>query len=131
MPALTNPRQELFVLKLVEGMSQTAAYTAAGFTGGQQCASHLASRPKIAARRAELLARVAGKAGVTAEQLIEQAQAAYKLAMATEQPSAAVAAIREIGILAGVRVEKRSSTVRSVKELSDEELMVIAAGHGH
>lgn len=131
MPALTNPRQELFVLKLVEGMSQTAAYEAAGFTGGQRASSYLARQPQIAARRAELLAGVAAETGVTTARLIEKAEAAYELAMAERQLSAAVAAIREIGVLAGVRVEKRANTIRAVNELSDEELMVIACGKSH
>jgi phage terminase small subunit len=131
MPALTNPRQELFVLKLVEGLNRTDAYKAAGFTGGQPAASYLYRQPQIAARRAELLAGVAAETGVTAARLIEKAEAAYELAMATQQPAAAIAAIKEIGILAGVRVEKRANTIRGVNELSDEELMAIARGERH
>lgn len=128
MPALKNPRQELFVLKLVEGLDRTAAYKAAGFTGGQPAASYLYRQPQIAARRAELLAGVAAETGVTAQRLIEKPEAAYELAMATQQVAAAVAAIKEIGILAGVRVARRSTAIRTVDDLSDAELMAIAAG---
>jgi phage terminase small subunit len=131
MPALTNPRQELFVLKLVEGMSQLSAYDAAGFTADRRAASRLFLMPHIAARRAELLAEVAAESCVTAGQLIEMAKAAYELAMAEKQVTAAVAAIREIGVLAGVRVEKRATTLRAVNDLSDEELMAIASSQGH
>jgi hypothetical protein len=131
MPALKNPQQELFSLKLAEGMNQYAAYAAAGYRPCQQASSRLARRPEIVARRAELLAPVAERMAVTVERLIAQAQAAYELAMATQQPSAAVAAVREMGILAGIRIEKRFSTVRTVNELSDEELTAIASGRHH
>lgn len=131
MPILINTRQELFVLKLVEGMSQTAAYAAAGFTGGTRASSYLALQPHIAARRSELLEGVAENACVTAEQLIAKATAVYQAAMEEKQLGAAVAAIREIGILSGVRVEKRAHAVRTVNEMSDEELMAIAAGGEH
>jgi phage terminase small subunit len=131
MPVLTNPRQELFVLKLVEGKSQLAAYEAAGFTNCKRAASHLFRRPHIAARRTELLAEVAVRTGVTAEQLILKAEAVFDAAMAAKQLNAAVAAVREIGILSGVRVEKRAKVQqpeRTLREMSDEELMAIAAG---
>jgi phage terminase small subunit len=131
MPALTNPRQELFVLKLVEGMSQLSAYDAAGFTGDRRAASRLFLTPEIAARRTELLAEVADKAAITAEQLILKAQAVYDGAMADQQYSAAIAAIREIGVLSGVRIEKRAQTIRTVNHMSDEELMAIASGQTH
>ncbi|BCJ90560.1 hypothetical protein IZ6_12950 [Terrihabitans soli] len=131
MPALTNPRHELFVQKLSEGMGQRAAYSAAGYSLCASAASALIRKPDIVARRAELLEELAIQTGVTAGKLIAKAEAARVLAMDTEQPAAAIAAIKEIGILAGVRVEKRSSTTRTVKELSDEELMAIVAGAAH
>jgi hypothetical protein len=130
MPALKIARHEMFVMNLVQGMTQIDAYKAAGYRRNQPAANRLARLPEIAIRRAELLADVTAKTCTTAEQLILKAEAAYEVAMATGKISAAVAAIREIGILTGVRVEKRASTIRaaSVNELSDEELMAIACG---
>jgi len=43
--------------------------------------------------------------------------------MANNQTSAAVAAIKELGILSGLRIERRENLNRSIDDLSDEELM--------
>ena len=54
MPALRNARQELFCRKMVEGMSKTAAYEAAGYPRSSGNASTLSRKEHIKARIAEL-----------------------------------------------------------------------------
>lgn len=126
MPACKTERQERFALFLSKGMSQIDAYEAAGYTRSGTAASIAARRPGVAARVRELRNRAASRTHLTLASLIEKAEAARVLAMQNNQPSAAVLAIKEIGILSGLRVEKRDSSIRTVEQMSDDELISIA-----
>lgn len=128
MPACKTERQERFALFLSKGMSQIEAYEAAGYRGCSKAASRAARRPGVAARVRELRHRAASRTHVTLASLIEKAEAARVLAMQNNQPGAAILAIKEIGILSGLRVQKRDSTIRSVEQMSDDELIRIARG---
>jgi phage terminase small subunit len=108
MPPLRNPRHELFALYMAKGMTKTAAHEAAGYRRNGANAAALASRLTIAKRVAELRQRAARHAVVTAARLIELAEEARLLAMGNNQASGAISAIKEMGVLSGVRVEKRS-----------------------
>lgn len=127
MSACKTERQERFAHFIARGLSQIDAYEAAGYSRCGKAASRAARRPGVAARVRELRHRATSRAHVTLASLLEKAEDARVLAMQNNQPGAAVQAIKEIGILSGLRVEKRDSSIRSVHQLTDDELMQIAA----
>jgi phage terminase small subunit len=128
MPALANARHERFAQELAKGKSQSEAYQIAGYEPSEPNASRLTRNDKVQARVAELQERGAIKAEVTAASLIEEAEDVRSKALAAGQFSAAIAAIREKGVLAGVRVEKRESTHKTdPKAMTDDELALIAS----
>jgi hypothetical protein len=62
-------------------------------------------------------------AAVTAESLIEQAEEVRKRAMEGHQFSAAISAIREMGVLSGMRIERKEvGPPGAFDDLSDEQL---------
>lgn len=123
MPVLSNPRHERFAQELAKGKSQAEAYELAGYTPSEPNASRLIRNDKVRTRVAELQARTAERAVVTAESLIKEAEEARLGAMAAGQFSAVIAAVKEKGILAGVRVEKSErKTTNDIRRLSDDEL---------
>lgn len=128
MGALPNQRHERFAQELAKGKSATEAQAEAGYSANRGNASTLANDQSILKRVAELQERGAIKAEVTAASLIEEAEQVREKALAAGQFSAAIAAIREKGVLAGVRVEKRESTHKTdPKAMTDDELALIAS----
>ena len=128
MPALSNPRHERFAQELAKGKSALEAHEEAGYTPNRGNASTLANDQSILKRVAELQERGAIKAEVTAASLIEEAEQVRAAALEAGRFSAAIAAIREKGVLAGVRVEKRESTHKTdPKAMTDDELALIAS----
>lgn len=128
MGALSNPRHERFAQELAKGKSATEAQTEAGYSANRGNASTLANDQNILKRVAELQERSAIRAEVTAASLIDEAEAVREKALAAGQYAAAIAAIREKGVLAGVRVEKRESTHKTdPKAMTDDELALIAS----
>lgn len=69
---------------------------AAGYKGRRNC-TRLLKMPAIAERIAELSGTAAERTVITLEHLMEKAEDVRRLAMASGQCSAAVAAIRELG----------------------------------
>jgi phage portal protein BeeE len=65
---------------------------------------------------------------MTIERLIAKAEQALEIALQNQQASAAIAAIKEIGVLTGLRVEKRETARGTASDLSDDELAEIARG---
>jgi len=139
MTGLRNPRHERFARELAKGSSAASAYEAAGYRYHRSNAAKLARDQRISARvtelqfeTAEMEAQATAKAtaalAITKEWLIARTEEARALAMADNQTSAAVAAIKELGILSGLRIERRENLNRSIDDLSDEELMEIATG---
>ena len=128
MPALSNPRHERFAQELAKGKSALEAHEEAGYTPNRGNASTLANDQSILKRVAELQERGAIKAEVTAASLIEEAEQVRAAALEAGRFSAAIAAIREKGVLAGVRDEKRESTHKTdPKAMTDDELALIAS----
>lgn len=140
---LRNARHERFAQELAKGECATKAHESAGFKTNRGNASNLQRRESIVNRVASIIEerrkkhelatdRAVERAAVTIESLIAEVEAARLLAMKIEQPSAAVAATREKGILAGIRVEKRESLNRYVDPdtIPDAELATIATGRG-
>lgn len=127
MPILSNPKHERLAQGLAKGMTQEAAYENAGFSPHRSNAARLIANDSIKARVAELQGKAAEKAVVTAESLILEAEEIRRQALAAGQYSAAVAAVREKGVLAGVRVEKRSNETKiSFDDMTDEQLIAYA-----
>lgn len=109
MPPLPNQRHERFAQELAKGNSASEAYTNAGYGESRSAACRLSTNVNVQARVAELQERGAKRVEVTVESLIEEAEAARLLAMSIEAPSAAIAAVREKGVLSGKRVERTAS----------------------
>ncbi len=129
MPALTNQRHEDFAQGLAKGMTADAAYAAAGYKPNRGNATVLKANQSIKDRVAELQERGAKRAEITIESLVRDLAAIAMEARANKQANAAVAALREISILTGLRVEKSQATiVRRLEDMSDEELLAIATG---
>ncbi len=110
MPILRNARHERFAQEIVKGTGNADSYIAAGYkvSAGvaSACATKLLKIARICSRIAEIHAAGVKRAEVTVESLIREVDEARALAMAINQPSAAVAAIREKGVLSGKRVER-------------------------
>lgn len=64
-----NPRQEQFALALARGMSQRAAYKAAGYGRSSRGPAVLLALPNVAARVEELLAQARALNRVTIEEI--------------------------------------------------------------
>jgi phage terminase small subunit len=109
MPVLRNPRHETFAQLLARGKTATEAHEEAGFKRSRHNASHLAARPEIGARVQQITTLAAERAVVTVESLIQKAEQARVAAMEAGQYSAAVAAIKEKGVLSGNRIERRET----------------------
>lgn len=134
MPVLSNPRHERFAQELAKGKSATEAYVIAGFKANSGNAATLKAQQSISKRADEIRAerfKIAEKAtekaaerlSVTVESLIVEAEEARQLAMQIGQPSAAIAAVKEKGILSGTRIEKSErKTFTDARHLTDDEL---------
>ena len=72
MPVLANARHESFSQNLTKGMSEVAAYEAAGYTRDLGNACHLAQKPHIRARVQELMARAGRRAEITAARVLQE-----------------------------------------------------------
>jgi hypothetical protein len=135
--ALPNHRRELFAQLLVQGFTAVDAYEKAGYKRHDGNACTLAKHPEVQARleeiRGELAAEktgfpfgtsaIAARANVTAESLMDQAEAILVRAMRRGQLSAAVSALKEKGVLSGKRVERSEVGLPGeFDHMSDEEL---------
>lgn len=129
MPPLPNPRWERFAQELATGRTADEAYQSAGYRADRKNAHRLTTKDGIRERVTELKRRAALRAEVTTALLLDEAERARLLAMKLGQPSAAVVAIKEKGILSGLRIEKlERKTVTVPRRLSDAELEAIVAG---
>ena len=128
-----SEQQEKFCRNIIEGMNQYEAYIAAGYSDTDSAhanASRLISNDKIASRIAELRKDATQETQVTLQWLIEQAVGVLQAARADDSHAASIAAIKELGVLTGERVEKRQNenTNRDATEYSRAELLAIAKG---
>ena len=118
-----SEQQERFCRYIVEGMNQTDAYKAAGYKGAYKSlkdnAARLIANDSVAARIAELRKPLALKAAVTAAWLIEQAQEVLVASKEDRAHAASVAAIKELGVLTGERIETRHNVNQDANEPSD------------
>lgn len=123
MGPLKNTRHECFAQAMAQGKTATDAYVIAGFKPDDGNASKLAAKPDVQARIQEITGKAALRAEVTLESLIQEADAARLGAMAAGQFSAAVAAIKEKGVLSGKRIERAEvGGPGDFERMSDDEL---------
>jgi hypothetical protein len=110
---LQNPRHEKFAQLLASGMSAKDAYSGAGYRASDSNGAWLARKEEIRTRVAEISA-LAGVSAVAAckrlaltrDSLTEMAHEVYVKAMEAGQYSPAIGAVREMGILTGLRIER-------------------------
>jgi len=118
-----SEQQERFCQAIVAGLNQTDAYKAAGYKGAYKSlkdnAARLIANDSVAARIAELRKPIAAKAAVTLAWLIEQAQEVLVAAKSDSAHAASIAAIKELGILSGERIETRHNLNQEANEPSD------------
>jgi phage terminase small subunit len=123
MAALKNGRQELFAQLLAQGKSKTEAYAMAGYERDRHNAARLTTKDHIAQRVAELQRGAAERVQVTVSDLVSAADEIRELAIRDKQYSAAVGAVKEIGVLTGLRVDRREvGKPGDFEHLSDDEL---------
>lgn len=129
-----SEQQEKFCRNIVEGMSQAEAYRQAGYSdngdNAKVCASRLLTNANVSARIAELRKSATEETEVTLQWLIDQAVGVLEDAREDGSHAASIAAIKELGVLTGERVEKRQNenTNRDASEYSRAELLAIAKG---
>lgn len=128
MPALSNGRHELFAQALAQGKTADDAYVSAGYKRSRPAASRLSTNVNVKLRLAELQSRASAKTEVSLQWLLDQAIEVLNLAKENNQTGPAVAAIKELGVLSGHRVEKRENSHRTMNDMSDDELARIALG---
>jgi phage terminase small subunit len=129
MPVL-SPKHEKFAQHLAQGEAATDAYELAGYKPSRFNASKLGNNPAVKERVIQITtktAEMAAKAAaVTAESLIEQAEQVRARAMESGQLSAAVAAIKEKGVLSGQRIERAEvGAPGEFDAMSDAELLAL------
>tara|TARA_X000001316_G_C922037_1_gene36784 strand:- start:193 stop:651 length:459 start_codon:yes stop_codon:yes gene_type:complete len=130
-----SEQQEKFCRNVVEGMSQTDAYIAAGYKVksndvAKVNASRLLTNANVADRIAELRQKAVERTEVTLEWLVEEAVSTYRAAREDSAHAAATGALKEVGILTGLRVEKSERTNRNIQDVEDldrSELLAIAS----
>jgi hypothetical protein len=143
MPALKNPRHERFAQALAAGKSAKDAYTSAGYSPSDSNGAWLARKEAISNRVAEINsgrlekqqkieAAATERAVITRASLIEMARDVYVQAKQSGQMSAATMALKELGVLSGIRIERseRGSPGQFdwLEKLSVNELRQLAAG---
>lgn len=131
-----TPKQEAFALKYVECGNASEAYRHAYDAENSKPetiwkrACELLSDRKVTGRVSELKAGHAKRHEVTIDSLTETLEKAIKLAEQIEQPNAMVSAVKEMGTLHGVRVEKSTQTViqhETALDLIEDDSAVIDA----
>jgi len=123
MPVLSNARHERFAQFLAQGKTATKAYELAGYKPNRWNAAFLARQDKIRERLTQINTELAKVTRITVEMLIAQNDEIRRRAMESRRYSAAIAAIREMGVLSGVRIERREAGgPGEFDHMSDEEL---------
>jgi hypothetical protein len=120
MPMLKNSRRERFAQLLAGGKTAIDAYDQAGYRRNDGNAAAMAKKEEIKSRVMEINGLAAQRAAITKEKLIEWADEIRREARERGQYSAAIAALKEIGILTGLRIERSErGAPHEFSELSD------------
>lgn len=123
MAILSNQRHEIFAQELAKGKTATESYVLAGYKPNDGNATVLKGKQRILDRVAELQGKAAAKVEVTVESLIRESEEVRQIALRDGQLSAAMAAIKEKGVLAGLRVEKKET--KDLTDIGDNELSAV------
>jgi phage terminase small subunit len=132
MAVLKNSKWERFAQELAKGKTADEAYEAAGYAANRGNAARLKANESILKRIGELQQRGAERATVTLESLIQEAADIQTKALTAGQFGPAVTALTAKAKLAGLWIEKRENTNRTIdaSRLSDADLAEIATGGG-
>lgn len=128
MPLLTNPKHEHFAQLVAKGETPPKAYVLAGYSeaGAAQSANRLLKDADVLARVAELRAnlteRLVEKTAYDLAKAMQETDEALRLALAKENPGAAVAAITLRSKLNGLLVDKKEIRTGPLEEKSEAEL---------
>jgi phage terminase small subunit len=143
MPVLKNQRHERLAQFLAQGKTTGDAYELAGYRRNASNASHMARNEEVTNRVTEInietlererktAAVAAERAVITRQSLIEMARELYAQAKGAGQTAAAVAALKEMGVLSGIRIERSErghpGEFEWLDKLSVDELKLLAAG---
>jgi hypothetical protein len=127
---LVNPRWERFCQCCALGMSPTAAYRSAYGCAQKSAEAHaprLVAYGSVTARLTWIKEAAARDTVWSLERLIAAAEQARRHAHEAGQLTAAVLAVKELGILTGLRVEQREVRTARLEDMSTSELLAIAA----
>jgi hypothetical protein len=121
---------EKFAEGLALGHRPAEAARYAGYPEGTSFAGNARKRAQradvkimVEALRKPAQAKMAQRIDITLQTLLEKAMRIYDAAMAAEQFGAAVAALKEIGVLSGKRVERsEQGSPGEFDHMTDEEL---------
>lgn len=123
-------KQEAFAQAYVETGNASEAYRQSYSTKNMKpetvnrAAFEATQHPKVSARVAELQQFHAKRHEITVDSLSEKLEAAYALAQENGQTAAMVAAVKEMGVLHGVRVERsenKNKNSNSYEALPDDQ----------
>jgi hypothetical protein len=143
MPVLKNPRHERFAQLLASGKTAVDAHEGAGYARNDGNAAAMAKREEIKGRVMEINVRrleqqqkveaaAAERATITRASLIEMARDVYVQAKQSGQMSAATMALKELGVLSGLRIERaehgRAGEFEWLERLNADELQQLADG---
>jgi hypothetical protein len=143
MPVLKNIRHERFAQLLASGKTAKDAYEMAGYKPSDSNGAWLARKNDISSRVAEInnerfereratANAAAERCVITRQSLIAMANELYQQAKEAGQTTAAVAALKEIGVLSGIRIERSERGAPGefdwIENASAEELLAFLAG---
>ena len=127
MGPLKNTKHETFVLGVFDGKPGRQAYRDAGYVcedaAADVGASRLLKTAKVAARLAELQSKVANKVVLSKATVIENVHRLANLAETKDQLAVSKGCWELLGKEFGAFKEHRKITVRSIAELTEEELL--------
>jgi len=120
-----NDRREKFAQALASGLPSEEAGALVGYSAANSRRN--ARRRDVVARVGELkapaMAKIAERLVVTLESLLEEAEEVRRLAVSDSQYAAAIAAIKEKGVLSGKRIERSEhGEPGEFERMSDDEL---------
>ena len=129
MPALKNPRWEMFAQGVANGLPAYKAYLDAGFKSSEKAAStdgpRLLRNAQVANRVRELLEQLAETMAVTRESLAAEINQGIVLAHRTEQPASVISGVMAKAELFGLKAPNRNLNVNlsgTFNQLTDDEL---------
>ena len=117
-------QKRIFADYILEGKSQLEAHQLAGYKGQNDnartaSASEILKNPNVQDYLSERRSNVAQSTEITLEWLVDKAKGVLESAQSDAAYGPAVSAIKEIGVLTGLRIEKRDNTNRTVTDVAD------------